>query len=118
MKGSILIVLGVALAVVSSFDGVEGSAGVKDYGDSCNILASGVQFFETLANGKNQYQGACDVAKGLICAINVCKCGIGEYKQTIAEQIFGGGKCSGSTKVSVGFGAIVVFIPILHFFRN
>lgn len=70
-----------------------GSAGVKDHGDSCNIISSGVQFFDKLGGGNNNYAGACDVEKGLVCT-GTCSCLPGtHYEQSFIENIFGGGRC-------------------------
>jgi hypothetical protein len=111
-----MFVLIAVLALSSS--SVEGSQGVKDYGDSCNLVSSAVQLFEALGDGKNQYQNACDVSKGLYCQISVCKCAIGEYKQNFFEQIVGGGRCSGAAKnASVGASIILSLIPLFYYFK-
>jgi hypothetical protein len=113
--------LAVAVILVTAlYVGVsEGSAGVKDYGDSCSLVSSFVQVVEVLGEGDRQYQGACDVSKGLVC-LGKCTCAVGEYQQNVFEQIFGGGRCSsknGGAQIKVGVGSMLtVLVPALFYF--
>jgi len=115
---ALLITIGLTYLINPAF----GSAGVKDYGDTCNVLSSGIQFFDTISGGDRNYAGACDLEKGLICALGNCACLPNQqYEQNLFEKLTGGGKCVGSGASSVSiFSAtfmMVIAIPILSYYR-
>jgi len=95
-----------------------GAKGGKTYGDSCNLISSGVQVWDTLTGGETNYANACDLERGLICAINKCDCSPGaHWEQNTVEKIFGtGGYCSGVQGLSgLGLGVMTLVAIVAAF---
>src|ERR1051326_2246448 len=83
---------GFGILVILSIIGVTVTGkGAKTYGDSCNLIASGIQIFSSDSN----YAEACDTEKNLVCAINECTCPPGfRWDQNIFGKLVGlGGNC-------------------------